>query len=410
MTNKAVKKETQVETNESEEGKEILKRVTDKMASAVAKVKETKNGRVTQIYNMKKVVSGSKKSTNEAQAIRDPETGDLVVSNAEIKRVSLEYCLKTLENNEPEENAKELIKLKEEVHRLRMNTKEEDEEAIITDEDYFMTLAKFESKNSTTYDFITKAGIRFKLAFFKLCKRFIYSESFPSRFNLTTLIQIPKQGSAQWLENFRFLHIKEWAAQLVEALTVRGMKSEIFSAGTQFQIGGCPGQRTAFHLFVIKSLIALKLKLGQALFLTLLDIIKYFDKQSLVDACDALNTAKANRKLVRVWYKLNEHTEIQVQLGGGCMSARGLAGPCTGQGGSGAALASALNLDLGVNTYFCGSKDEDNYGKVRLQPLSFVDDLIRANPDMNSMRAGNWKFSSLAAEKQLQYHPKNQAI
>ena len=43
-----------------------------------------------------------------------------MVSNAEVKRVSLEYCLKTLENNEPEENAKELIKLKEEVHRLRM--------------------------------------------------------------------------------------------------------------------------------------------------------------------------------------------------------------------------------------------------------------------------------------------------
>ena len=57
-------------------------------------------------------------------------------------------------------------------------------------------------------------------------------------------------------------------------------------------------------LFFIDSFIALKLKLGQALFLTLLDIIKYFDRQTLLDACDTLNMAKANRKLVRVWYKL----------------------------------------------------------------------------------------------------------
>ena len=403
-TNKAVNKEENVETNESEEGKVILKRISDKMVSAVAKVKETKNGKVTQIYNMKKVVSGSKKSTTEAQAIRNPETGELVVSTAEIKRISLEYCLKTLENNEPEEKARELIKFKEELHILRMKNREDEEEVVITDEDYFMTLAKFASKNSSTYDFITKAGLRFKLAFFKLCKRFIYNESFPSRFNLTTLVQLPKKGSAQWLENHRYLHIREWAVCLVEALTVRGMKPEIFSAGTKFQIGGCPGQRTTFHLFVVKSLIALKLKLGQALFLTLLDIIKYFDKQSLVDACDALYKAKVKRKLVRVWYKLNEAIEIQVRLGGGGMSARGLAGPCTGQGGGGSALASALNLDLGVQSYFSGSKDEETYGKIRLQPLSFVDDLIRANSDMNSMRAGNWKFSNLAAEKQLHYH------
>ena len=55
------------------------------------------------------------------------------------------------------------------------------------------------------------------------------------------------------------------------------------------------------------------------------------------------------------------------------MSAQGLAGPVTAQG---AALASALNLDKGVNTYFQGSKDEECYGRVQLQPLCFVDDLL----------------------------------
>ena len=58
-----------------------------------------------------------------------------------------------------------------------MEDKDNDDEFIITDEDFFMVLSKFESKNSTTYDFIIKAGIRFNLPFLKLCKRFIVVRS-----------------------------------------------------------------------------------------------------------------------------------------------------------------------------------------------------------------------------------------
>jgi hypothetical protein len=74
--------------------------------------------------------------------------------------------------------------------------------------------------------------------------------------------------------------------------------------------------------------------------------------------------------------------------------------------GGGAALASALNLDLGVQTYFEGSKDEDCYGSIRLQPLSYIDDVIRSSQNILSMIAGNNKFTRLATEKQLKYHAK----
>ena len=183
------------------------------------------------------------------------------------------------------------------------------------------------------------------------------------------------------------------------------MKDEIFAAGTKFQIGGCPGKRTVFHLFVVQSNIALKLFMGKGVILTLLDLIKFFDKQSLIDACDALHQAEVNKKLLRVWYKLNEHTEIEVRTRSG-LTARGLAGPVTGQGGGGAALASALNLDLGIKHYFDGSQDEDCYGTVRLQPLTYIDDINRSSHNLNSVRAGNIKFASLATVKQLKYHQK----
>ena len=216
---------------------------------------------------------------------------------------------------------------------------------------------------------------------------------------------MPKEGSAQLLDNKRFIHIKDWLERLVEALSVEPMKAEIFEAGTKFQIGGCPGMRTVFHLFVVKSNIIMKLKSGQGVIMTFLDLIKFFDKQSLIDACDALFNAEVNPKLFRCWYQLNKSTEIEVRTGAGD-SARGLAGPVTGQGGGGAAMASALNLDRGVERYFCDSTDEDCYGTIRLQPLIYIDDLARSSTDLNSVRNGNVKFSSLAMEKQLQFHPK----
>ena len=52
-----------------------------------------------------------------------------------------------------------------------------------------------------------------------------------------------------------------------------------------------------------------------------------------------------------------------------------------------------------------GSIDEECYGKVRLQPLVYMDDTARASQDVNSMRAGNVKIASLMREKQLEIHP-----
>ena len=399
------RQEEAAKENETEDAKELLARQIHRMEEHIQQVIKADKGRVTRIFKMKEIIGGSKKSAPEAQAIKNLETNELVVSNSEIKKVTLKYCLKTLENNPPEKEMRELIEFKEELHRLRLENHSYDKEYMISEEDFFMILMKFKSKRSATYDFIVRAGLKFQLAIFKLCKRLISNETFPTRFNLTTLIQLPKKGSAQELENKRFIHIKDWLARLVEALAVQQMKADIFQAGTKFQIGGCPGMRTVFHLFVLKSNIALKVSSGHGVILTLLDLIKFFDKQSLIDACDALHQANVNSKFFRVWYQLNARTEIEVQTGAG-VSARGMAGPVTGQGGGGAALASALNLDLGVHRYFKDSIDEDFYGTIRLQPLSYIDDVSRSSPDTNSVRAGNAKFSSLAAEKQLQFHPK----
>ena len=52
-------------------------------------------------------------------------------------------------------------------------------------------------------------------------------------------------------------------------------------------------------------------------------------------------------------------------------------GDVDGQSSGGAALASQLVINMGVDRYFSSSEDEVMYGEVLLQPLSFQDDIIR---------------------------------
>ena len=131
---------------------------------------------------------------------------------------------------------------------------------------------------------------------------------------------------------------------------------------------------------MVGSLIALWREEGEGCIITAVNIIFFFDKHSLSDAMQTLHKAKVNKTLFKVCYKLNEKTTIQVMTGAG-LTARGLAGlqgragqacrASDGPGRRGGPLASALNLNRGVEDYFSGSKDEECYGRVKLQPLFF---------------------------------------
>ena len=56
----------------------------DTMEAERNKLKEGKFGRVTNIFKMKDIVAGSKKRPQEAHAVFDVETKNLVVSTEEI--------------------------------------------------------------------------------------------------------------------------------------------------------------------------------------------------------------------------------------------------------------------------------------------------------------------------------------
>ena len=146
-----------------------MSKETERMEAEIVKVKAMKQGRATKVFKMREIISGSKKAGKEAHAIIDPETKELVVSNSEIKKVTLNYCVNVLKNNKPAEEVKQLIELKEAVHELRMKDKDNDEEYEISDKDFLETVGKFEAKKSKSYEFIVNTGLECKIAIMKLC-------------------------------------------------------------------------------------------------------------------------------------------------------------------------------------------------------------------------------------------------
>ena len=101
---------------------------------------------------------------------------------------------------------------------------------------------------------------------------------------------------------------------------------------------------------------------------------------------------------------MNQSTLITVKTGVGNTDTEE-AGAVLGQGSKGAGLMSMRNLDCVVDDYFSGSEDEDVIGSVRLQPLIWVDDLLRSSQGVQEVRNGNQKLDKMIKEMCLQIHP-----
>ena len=395
---------TDIKNLEEEEAKELMRKQSKRMETEISKIKSSNQSKTGKLFKMRDVVAGPRKGGQEAQAILDSQ-GELVVSTSEIKRVTLKHCHEVLRKNKPEDDFIELIKIKEDLHK-RMMENNTSGDFVLTQEGYWHLVDKFRRKDKRSYDFLIKAGGKFQAAVFKLCARIINGEEVPSCFDKTLLIQLYKgKGNPQELGNSRFLHMKEWLPRLCEAAVVEAEKKTILANSSPFQLGGQPKKRPQFHLFTLKSLIGLKEKRKpRGTIITVVDIQKFFDKESLFDVMHSLQRVDIDQRSYRLWWKLNQRCLISVKTGAG-LSEEEDAGPVLGQGSAGGALASQLNLDLGVGDYFNGSQDEEMYGVVRLQPLMWIDDLARGAADVSDTRAGNVKLHKVMQSMQLKIHP-----
>ena len=146
--------ENDKEITKNENADEILKKQREEAEREIEKLKKEHPSRAGRVWELKKKIVGSKKSTQQATAIIDPSTGKLAVSKQEIKDVTLKYCKDTLEDNEVEEGFKETIERKKE--KVKQKLSESDGCFEIKQETFDHVINKFKKSKKANYDFIVK--------------------------------------------------------------------------------------------------------------------------------------------------------------------------------------------------------------------------------------------------------------
>ena len=384
----------------------LLKIQRETFEKELKDIKELKNakGKSAAIFKVKGKIVGPKASAQEATILTDPKTGAEVSTPDDIKRVSLQYCKDLLTNREPKEEFIEDVLLKELVHCARMSESIENDIEELSIERFNETFKKLTKRPGSKYDFIVKGGQALEAALFKLCQVVWRKEVQPDRWCKSTLIQLYKgKGERNILDNMRHIHSKDQFPKFFGDLVVSTCKDKMTSNMTKFQIGTKPGHRAQEHLYVLKSVIAMHMQYGNAIVLSMWDVSKFFDRESLADCMNELYKNKIRGKLYRLLFNMNKNTRIRVQTPVGlteeCDTGEGV-----GQGTLEGALVSAVNLDSGVNDFFCDSEYEVNYGDVALQPILFQDDVARLSTSLESVQMGNNKMESLAETKLLNFN------
>ena len=129
----------------------------------------------------------------------------------------------------------------------------------------------------------------------------------------------------------------------------------------------------------------------------------FFDSESLCDVMNEIYNCGVTGKRYRLLFKMNEKSIIQVKTPVGrtrtIKRQEGLS-----QGTVEASALSSGNIGKGVEEYFGDSEHEIFYGDVRLQPMSFVDDVARMAANRLAAQAGINLMQTITETKLLNYH------
>ena len=106
-------------------------------------------GNSAAVFRVKERVLGSRKSSADPSAIKDPSTGKLFFHPSGIKKVSVQYCKELLTNRAPKEEFEEDLKWKQLVHSVRM--KEENDDVEFSEEMFHDSLELLKKKGNKKY-------------------------------------------------------------------------------------------------------------------------------------------------------------------------------------------------------------------------------------------------------------------
>ena len=150
-----------------------------------------KRGSTAAVFKLKEKLLGSKKSSPEATAIKDPISGDLITDRKEVLKVTLSYCKSLLDKKKPTDEYIEDYISKTDLHEKRMEKDDENEE--FTKDMFEKALAELAKKKSEKYKFILKSGNSYKDALMKLFKSVWTNEEQPESWRKTTTLPVQRE-------------------------------------------------------------------------------------------------------------------------------------------------------------------------------------------------------------------------
>ena len=179
---------------------------------------------------------------------------------------------------------------------------------------------------------------------------------------------------------------------------------------SKYQLASKKGHRASEHLYTIMSIISYLEDKKEAVIVSMFDIKKYFDSESLVDAMGELYKCQIKGKLYRLLYKLNENIRVTVKTPVGETESADT-GSGVGQGTVDGGIISSASLDGGVTEEFTDVtlvpsetkllKTSDIPFQDIFHPMMYQDDVFKISADIETAQTANEKMERVIESKLL---------
>ena len=235
------------------------------------------------------------------------------------------------------------------------------------------------------------------------------NEEIPSELMKISIKSIYKgKGETSSLDNQRGLFLSSCLLKLYEKIILNRIMPKVEKYFTEFQGGGRSNRSTRDQLFILRSIIELKIYKKEKLLLQFMDLSKAFDKMVLKNILNNLWEAEIRGKIWRIIYKINEYANLTISTPFGTTN-EFMCQEILKQGSVIASTLAALHVD-NVNKYF----EEENlgtyYGTIKIENLLFQDDIVRFEDDENKMNKANIILNIFENINKMEFHPKKTKV
>ena len=231
------------------------------------------------------------------------------------------------------------------------------------------------------------------------------NEEIPSELMKITIKTMFKgKGETNNLNNHRGLFLSSCIFKFLEKIILNRISPRMEkNAFTEFQGGGRAGRSTRDQLFILRSIIELKMYKKEKLFLQFMDLTKAFDKMVLKNIMRNLWNANVKGKIWRIILKMNEYAQVTINTPFG-ITQEFICNQILKQGSVLASPLAAMHVDS-VQEFF----DDENLGtyycNTKIQNLIFQDDIVRFEDDEEKLNKANIIFNIFQNINKMEFHP-----